>query len=188
MKLNPRLYLILVVVVAVIVLALGFAFIVMPEKNKVSDLEEQISTTKSDISKEQGRQAQLQAYEKDPDQFTRQINALDGKIPENVDLADVIQQMDYAAEKSGLDFFSFTPEMPLQMENYYEVTVSTIFEGRYFNMVEFFNHIERLPRTIKPVTLVVVPSGEGLPYLNITVIFKIFFTTDADVELLLTAQ
>lgn len=186
MKIDPRLYLVLIAVVAVIVLVAGFILIVKPQMNKVSDLDDQITKAKKDISIEQGRQAQLAAYEKDPDQFVRQINALDGKIPGNVDLADVIQQLDYAAEKAGLDFYSFIPEMPIQQEQYYEVTIVTEFHGRYFNMVEFFNHIERLPRTVKPVILDVTADSEGLPYLMINVTFKVFFTTPADVELLLT--
>ncbi len=186
MKINPRFYLIIVVVVAIILLAIGVAFIVLPEKNKVSDLDGQISSVKSEYSKEQGRQAQLEAYNKDPEQFTRQISALDGKIPENVDLADVVQQLDYAAEKAGLDFFSLTPEMPVQQGKFYVSSIATVLNGRYFNMVEFFNQVEKLPRSIKPVILAVSAGEDTLPYLQITVTFKIFFTTPNGVELLLT--
>jgi Tfp pilus assembly protein PilO len=185
MKINPRYFLILVIVLAVILFAVGFMLLVLPEKNKVSKAGDDVNKAKSEYQREQGRQAQLVNYDKDPEQFVRQINALKDKIPENVDLADVIQELDYAAEKSGLDFFSFIPGLPYQTSTYYVSTVETVFQGRYFNLVEFFNHIERLPRTIKPVILTIIPSEDGLPYLEMTITFRIFFTTPKNVEKLL---
>jgi Tfp pilus assembly protein PilO len=184
-KINPRYYLILVVILAVILFAVGFMVLVMPEKNKVSKASDDVNKAKSEYQREQGRQTQLANYNKDPEQFVRQITALKDKIPENVDLADVIQQLDYAAEKAGLDFFSFTPELPVQASTYYVSTIETVFIGRYFNLVEFFNHVERLPRSIKPIILSIVADDDGLPYLEITITFKIFFTTPKSVEMLL---
>jgi Tfp pilus assembly protein PilO len=104
------------------------------------------------------------------------------KMPENMDLADVIQQIDSAAEKAGLDFFSFTPELPINVGNFYVTTIETKFYGRYFHLVEFFNHIERLPRSVKPITLSIKGGDDNLPYLDITIKFRVFFTTDKEVE------
>jgi Tfp pilus assembly protein PilO len=186
MKINPRYFLILVIVLAVILFAVGFMLLVLPEKNKVSKASDDVSKAKSEYQREQGRQTQLNNYNKDPEQFVRQINALKDKIPENMDLADVIQELDYAAEKAGLDFFSFVPGLPYQTSTYYVSTIETVFHGRYFNLVEFFNHIERLPRSVKPVVLEIVPSGDdGLPYLEMTIAFRVFFTTPKNVEKML---
>ena len=185
MKIDPRYYIILVIVVAVVLaVVLGF-LLVMPEKNKVGKTDEQIAKAKADYNTELGRQTQLQTYQKDPEQFRRQIDALQDKIPENVDLADMVQELDYCAEKGGLDFYSFTPDLPVQTTSFYVFDVQTVFFGRYFNLVEFFNHIERLPRTIKPVYLEVLPGDDGLPYLEIRIAFRVFFTTPENVELML---
>jgi Tfp pilus assembly protein PilO len=185
MKINPRYYIILVIVVFIVIAVLAGFFLVMPQKKKISDVDEQIAKAKSDYNTETIRQTQLQTYQKDPEQFQRQINALQDKIPENVDLADMVQELDYCAEKGGLDFYSFTPELPVQTTSFYVFNVETVFFGRYFNMVEFFNHIERLPRSIKPVFLEVLPGDDGLPYLEIRITFRVFFTTPENVELML---
>ncbi len=185
MKIDPRYYAILVVVFAVVLaVVLGF-LLVMPEKNKVGKADEEIAAARADYQRELGRQAQLQAFQKDPEQFRRQIAALQGKIPEKVDLADVVQQLDYCAEKGGLDFYSFAPRLPVQAASFYVFDVETIFYGRYFNLVEFFNHIERLPRSIKPVFLELNPGDDGLPYLEINITFRVFFTAPEGVEMMM---
>ena len=185
MKLSPRYWTIIAVVLAVVVLALGVFLLVLPEKNKLGKIDEDIKTAKDSKVKAEARKAQLESYEKDPEQFQRQIAAIKEKIPEKADLADIIQQLDHAAEKAGLDFFSFTPSPPfLTTENFYVVTVETQFYGRYFNLVEFFNHVERLPRSIKPVLLQVQAGDDLLPYLQINITFRAFFTTPAEVDLL----
>ena len=58
----------------------------------------------------------------------------------------------------------------------------TVFHGRYFNLVEFFNRIERLPRSVKVVFLDIAASDGGLPYLQIRVDFRAFFTTNQGIE------
>jgi Tfp pilus assembly protein PilO len=185
MKLDPKYWTVIAIVLAVVVLALGVFLFVLPEKNKLGKYDEDINAAKDAKLKAETRKAQLETYEKDPEQFQRQITAIKEKIPEKVDLADIIQELDYAAEKAGLDFFSFIPEPPfLTTDNFYVVTMETQFFGRYFNMVEFFNHIERLPRSIKAVSLQVEGGDDLLPYLQITVTFRAFFTTPDQVDML----
>ncbi len=185
MRLDPKYWIIIAVVLAVVVLALGVFLFVMPEKNKLSKYDEDINAAKDAKVKAEARKAQLDSYEKDPEQFQRQIAAIKEKIPEKVDLADLVQELDYAAEKAGLDFFSFIPEPPfLTTDNFYVVTMETQFYGRYFNLVEFFNHVERLPRSIKAVNLQVTEGDDMLPYLQINVTFRAFFTTPDQVDLL----
>jgi Tfp pilus assembly protein PilO len=171
--------------ICIIILVLGLLLIDFPQKNKVSDIEKDIENTETSIQQENNRLNQLKQYQKDPQQFTRQIDALKEKIPETVELADVVQQIDSAAQEAGLDFFSFTPDLPVKSDNYYVVSSEAVFYGRYFNLVEFFNHIERLPRSVKVVKLELAASDEGLPYLQMTINFEVFFTTDAGVSQIL---
>ncbi|NPV59554.1 MAG: type 4a pilus biogenesis protein PilO [Actinobacteria bacterium] len=172
--------------VCIIFLVLALFLIVFPQRSKISDVEEKIDAVETSIQTEMNRLNQLRQYEKDPEQFTRQIEVIKERIPEQVELADIIEQIDHAAEESGLDFFSFTPQTPVAAQGFYVVTCETVFNGRYFNLVEFFNHIERLPRSVKVVYLNIAPGDAGLPYLEITIRFRAFFTSDKGVEQLVT--
>ncbi len=168
--------------VCIIVLVLALFLIVFPQRSKVSEVEEEIDAVETNIQTEMNRLNQLRQYEKDPEQFVRQIEAIKERMPEQVELADIIEQIDHAAEEAGLDFFSFTPQTPVAAQGFYVVTCEAVFNGRYFNLVEFFNHIERLPRCIKIVYLSIQPGDAGLPYLEINIRFRAFFTTTKGIE------
>ncbi|MBC7252563.1 MAG: type 4a pilus biogenesis protein PilO [Actinobacteria bacterium] len=186
-RIGAGLWLLAVAIVCLIVLVLGLFLIVFPQKNKVGEVEDRIAEVETSIQTEQNRLAQLKQLEKDPEQFTRQIDVLKQRIPENVELADVIEQIDHAAEEAGLDFYSFTPSIPVAAQNFYVMTCESVFNGRYFNLVEFFNHIERLPRSVKVVKLEIQEADAGLPYIQAHITFRVFFTTTEGIEGLVTS-
>jgi type IV pilus assembly protein PilO len=186
-KIGYGVWIIVAIIISIVILALGYFLLVQPQRNAINDINEDIEDIETTIMTEENRLVQLQQYEKDPDQFLRQIDVLKERIPETVELADIIQQLDHAAEEAGLDFVSFIPATPVGTGSYYVVTCETSFAGRYFNMVEFFNHIERLPRSIKVVLLSIEESDDTLPYLDIRITLRAYFTTDQGVEGLLQA-
>jgi Tfp pilus assembly protein PilO len=188
LRAGAGLWLLVGLLVCIVVLLLGLFIIVFPQKNKVSELEDQIEKAKTDIQLEQNRLNQLKQYEKDPEQFTRQIDAIKQKIPENVGLSDIFHQIDSAAEAAGIDFYSVKPSLPVSTGGYYTLTFDAKFYGRYFNLVEFFNQLEALPRTVKVVYLDLTGSDDNLPYLDITMKFRAYFTTDKGVESLVQKE
>ncbi len=181
-RVGPGIWLLVGGLICIVVLVLGLFVIDFPQKSKAGNIDRDITNAESSIQQEKNRLNQLKQYEKDPDQFKRQIDVLKERVPDTVELGDVIQQIDHSAEEAGLDFFSFTPEVPVKVDNYYVVTSQAIFNGRYFNIVEFFNHIERLPRTVKVVSLELVANDSGLPYLQMTIKLEAYFTTDQGIS------
>ncbi len=184
-KISPTLQLILGVVVCLLILALGYFLVISPAKKSVSDTQQKIDDTQQQIQIEQNRAIQLKQFQQDPTQFTRQIDALKERLPDNVQLSDIIDELDHAAEEAGLDFFSVKPNNPISSGSFYEVDLNLVLNGRYFNLVEFFNHIEALPRTIKVVKLALAEDDDTLPYLQITLDVKAYFTSATGVDLLL---
>ncbi len=187
-KASSGIWLLLGAIICIIILVLALFLIVFPKKNQVSEVQTEIDNVEVSINTEKNRLNQLRQYEKDPEQFLRQIDVLEERMPQDVELADIIQQIDYAAEEAGLDFYSFTPAVPVASQDFYTVTSEIVLHGRYFNLVEFFNHIERLPRSIKVIYLDLQPSDAGLPYLQISMSLKAFFTTPQGIEQLVQAQ
>ena len=181
------LWLLVGALVCIIVLVLALFLIVFPQKNKVGEAEEKIAGVEQSIALERNRLVQLQQYEKDPEQFTRQIEVLKERMPDNVELAGIFQQIDRAAEEAGLDFASITPQLPVAAGGFYTVTFETVFHGRYFNLVEFFNRIERLPRSFKAVYVDIAADDAGLPYIQVNVRFRAFFITNEGIESLVGA-
>jgi Tfp pilus assembly protein PilO len=181
-RVGAGIWLLVGALICIIILVLALFLIVFPQRNKTNEVEADIKDTETSIQLEQNRLSQMKQFDKDPEQFTRQIDVLQERIPENVELADIIQQIDHAAEEAGLDFFSIVPSLPVSAQGFYVVTSEATFYGRYFNLVEFFNHIERLPRSVKIMTLDIEAAEGGLPYLLIRITFKTYFTTTQGIE------
>jgi Tfp pilus assembly protein PilO len=188
LKIGSGIWLLLGLLVCVVIFLLGLFLIDIPQSKKTKEVEDEIASVESSIQKEKNRLNQLKQYEQDPLQFQRQIDQIKEKIPDTVELADIIQQIDHAAEEAGLDFYSFEPSNPVSVDNFYVVNFKVVFHGRYFNMVEFFNHMERLPRTIKAVDLEAEIPDDNLPYLTITIGMRAFFMTDKGVEKIIGAS
>lgn len=188
LKITPGLRLIAGAVACLLVLALGYFLVLSPAKKGVSDTQKKIDDTQQQIQIEHNKAVQLKEFQKDPQQFLRQIDVLKERLPENVQLSDVINQIDHAAEESGLDFFSVKPGSPISSGNFYSVDLEVVLDGRYFNLVEFLNRIEALPRTIKVLKLAIVEDDDKLPYLQITLTMKAFFTSATGVDLLIPQQ
>src|SRR4030042_4536581 len=103
-KICACILLILGILICVVILVVGLFVIVFPQKNKIGDVEKQITSVDASIQQEKNGLSQLKQYEKDPMQFLRQIDALNERIPERVELGDIIQLIDYVAEEAGVDF------------------------------------------------------------------------------------
>jgi Tfp pilus assembly protein PilO len=181
-RVGPGIWLLVGGLICIVVLVLGLFVIDFPQKSKVGNIDRDITDVESSIQQERNRLNQLKQYEKDPDQFKRQIDVLKERVPDTVELSDIIQQIDHSAEEAGLDFFSFTPKVPVKADSYYVVSCEAVFNGRYFNIVEFFNHIERLPRTVKVVSLELIAVDTGLPYLQMTIKLEAYFTTNQGIS------
>ncbi len=109
-------------------------------------------------------------------------------MPDNVQLSDVVEQLDHAAEEAGLNFSSFTAANPVNAGGFFSADLEIEMLGRYFNVVEFFNHIERLPRSVKITRVAMVEDDDTLPYLQVTMTAKVFFTSANGVDLRVSQQ
>ncbi len=186
-RVSSGIWLLIGALICIIILVLALFLAVLPQRSKTSEIEDKISSVDASIQQERNRLNQLKQYEKDPEQFQRQIDALKERLPERVELADIIEQIDHAAEEAGLDFYSFKPNLPVLADKVYVVTLQVQLHGRYFNLIEFFNHVERLPRSFKVVQLNITESDSGLPFIAIDLTIRAFFTTDIGVEKLVSS-
>jgi type IV pilus assembly protein PilO len=97
------------------------------------------------------------------------------QLPESDDVASLMSEMSVLMTDSGLELTSVSPELPAELEEYYNINVNTNMSGTYFNLLDFLYKLENMPRVIR-VKQVIISSGEsGFPELNITVKFSSYF-------------
>jgi len=172
-------------VLMVLVAVLAVFFLVLPKMNEVSEAQDQLQAAQD---QEIGLEAELRALQQaqaEAPETEQAIAAIEDQIPPTADLPSLFRLLQSAADRSAVDFFSFTPASPIvdATSSYSTIASTIVVSGGYFALDEFLFLLETLPRAAKATTIAVAPTGgttggatsSSLLQLQTTVEF---FTTD----------
>jgi Tfp pilus assembly protein PilO len=150
-------------VVAGVLVLLTLVVLVLPKMGEVGETNDQLDEAKG---QEITLQAQLKALEDAeaaaPD-TQDQIDKLDEEIPPTADLPGLFEMLQSAADRSAVDFFTFSPGTPLpDAGGAFSVISSAItVTGTYLALDEYLYNLETLPRAAKVMTVAIIPQGSG---------------------------
>ena len=169
---------------AILLVALLAVFLmVLPKMSEVGETEDQLRQAQD---QEINLAAQLNALEDAQaaaPETELEIAAIDAQVPQTADLPRLFRQLQGAADRAAVDFFSFTPGTPVpNLTGSYSTIASQItVSGGYFAIDQFLFLIETLQRAAKVTSLAVTPSA-GTPTSTGTLQLQItveFYTTDS---------
>ena len=157
---NPRAP-IIAGVIAVAVALLAVFLLVRPKMTDVSTTEDDLQAAED---QEVTLAAQLNALEDAQaaaPETEQEIAAIDAQIPPTADLPSLFRLLQGAADRSVVDFFSFTPGTPVPNTagTFSTIASQVTVSGGYFAIDEFLFLLETLPRAAKVTTLAVTPSS-----------------------------
>ena len=149
---------------AIVLVALLVVFLmVLPKMSEVGETEDQLRQAQD---QEINLAAQLNALEDAQaaaPETELEIAAIDAQVPQTADLPRLFRQLQGAADRAAVDFFSFTPGTPVpNLTGSYSTIASQItVSGGYFAIDQFLFLLETLQRAAKVTTLAVTPSAGG---------------------------
>ena len=168
-----RQWTLLTVVGIVAVLGAGWFLAVSPQRHHAADLRNQAATQLTANQQLQSRVAQLEAQKKGLPAQQRRLNQIAAKIPDNPALPALIRQLSSAANNAGVDLVSLSPAEPAATTpaagastvtsqsastststpsaptaNVLQIPVAIVVQGSYYNIENFFDAVEKLPRAI----------------------------------------
>ena len=175
-------------VLMALVAVLAVFFLVLPKMNEVSEADDQLQAAQD---QEIGLEAELRALQQaqaEAPETEQEIAAIEDQIPPTADLPSLFRLLQGAADRSAVDFFSFTPGTPIVdlTSSYSTITSTIVVSGGYVALDEFLFLLETLPRAAKATTIAVAPSGGTDPEGGATTSSSLlqlqttveFFTTD----------
>jgi Tfp pilus assembly protein PilO len=169
---------------AILLVALLAVFLmVLPKMSEVGETEDQLQEAED---QEINLAAQLNALEDAQaaaPETELEIAAIDAQVPQTADLPRLFRQLQGAADRAAVDFFSFTPGTPVpNLTGSYSTIASQItVSGGYFAIDQFLFLLETLQRAAKVTSLAVTPSA-GTTTSTSTLQLQItveFYTTDS---------
>jgi Tfp pilus assembly protein PilO len=169
---------------AILLVALLAVFLmVLPKMSEVGETEDQLREAQD---QEINLAAQLNALEDAQaaaPETELEIAAIDAQVPQTADLPRLFRQLQGAADRAAVDFFSFTPGTPVpNLTGSYSTIASQItVSGGYFAIDQFLFLLETLQRAAKVTSLAVTPSaGTTTSTSNLQLQITVeFYTTDS---------
>ncbi len=153
------------IVVGAAMLALAvllFMFLLVPERNKVADAEDQLTAAEARESTLESQLIALNQAKEEAPANKQTIQDVENRIPPTADEAGIIRQITGAASQAAVSVVTMTPGTPLLNEDtgLSEIVVVVSTKGTYFSQVEFLYNLETLPRAAKVTSTTIAASGE----------------------------
>jgi Tfp pilus assembly protein PilO len=148
-------------VIAVAVAFLAVFLLVRPKMSEVSTTEDDLQVAEDQEVTLAAQLNALQEAQAAAPETEQEIAAIDAEIPPTADLPSLFRLLQGAADRSVVDFFSFTPGTPAPNTagTFSTIASQVTVSGGYFAIDEFLFLLETLPRAAKVTTLAVTPSS-----------------------------
>jgi Tfp pilus assembly protein PilO len=135
--------------------------LVRPKMSEVSTTEDDLQVAEDQEVTLAAQLNALQDAQAAAPETEQDIAAIDAEIPPTADLPSLFRLLQGAADRSVVDFFSFTPGTPAPNTagTFSTIASQVTVSGGYFAIDEFLFLLETLPRAAKVTTLAVTPSS-----------------------------
>jgi Tfp pilus assembly protein PilO len=166
-------------VVFVVLAVLAVVFLLMPKIGDVGRAEERLQEAREEELVLEAELAGLRAAADEAEDVRRELAEFRRAVPPVADLPGLINQLQTAADISGVDFFAISPGAPAvtsdSRASQIPATIQVI--GGFFPVDEFLFRLETLPRATKVNSVTVNAGPDGLPQLDVN-LETVFYTTD----------
>jgi Tfp pilus assembly protein PilO len=148
-------------VISAAVALLAVVLLVLPKMGDVSTTEEELQSAGDQEVALAAQLDALQDAEAAAPKTEQEIGAIEEQVPPTANLPSLFRLLQGAADRSAVDFFSFSPGTPAPNAagTYSNIASQVTVSGGYFAIDEFLFLLETLPRAAKVTTLAVTPSG-----------------------------
>jgi Tfp pilus assembly protein PilO len=186
--------------VGVVFIILWFVALYGPQSSALSDARK-----RADIATQQGatlrdQLTRLQQSRRDQPLKQSQLETLRVAVPDDPNLAQFILDANDAASKAGIDFLSITPTPPSAAgqtattpttvaggaaggagATAIPIRIGMTASGGYFQVLDFVNRLNRLPRIVVVDSLQMGGQGTDVSRLQVTLAERIFTTSASPV-------
>jgi len=128
-----------ILAVSILVAAAGWFLLVSGQRSEASRLEETLTAARAELTKKQTEvQAQRGIAGVAP------ANVLERALPDDTQMADVMDELSGLAEATGVTFATVTPSTPVASTGYTVTPLETQFRGTWSQISDFVSRLRKL--------------------------------------------
>lgn len=180
---------------ALLVFVLWYFLLWSPRSDDLEKAKDRSETAQQQQNQLQSEIARLRAAQKDEPVLRAQLETLRTSIPDEPNLAQFILDTNDAAIRSGIDFISIAPALPAASTVAVapapaspgspaapaplgappaDIKLSLQIKGGYFQVLDFLNRLDALPRLVVTDGLNVSSEATASPRLTVAVTARMF--------------
>jgi Tfp pilus assembly protein PilO len=135
--------------------AIWYVMLFSPQGSALSAANTRLEAARERQTELRAQLRALQTAKTAPSAIQAQINALKQAVPDSPDLADFIDATTSAAGAAGVDWISLAPSQPATSKGaaVSELRLSMAVKGSYFQVLDFINRLDNMPRLVVVDTL-----------------------------------
>lgn len=134
--------------VGVLIIGLGYWLIVKPNFEKLSGLEAQETTLRSDFETKQRQASNLEAYRNQLAIMNERFGTMLKQLPAKNEMPGLLEEISKTGVASGLKFELFAPQKEVDHDFYIELPIKISVVGTYFQLATFLSRVAEMNRIV----------------------------------------
>ncbi len=154
----------IMVAVLVMGIAIGFywPFLYRPLESEVSILEPELAKLEAGLATSRQVINEMPRYKAEFERIKGELDLAIRQLPEKSEIPSLLESISDIGRASGLEFVLFRPQKEVPKEFYAEIPVDMVVQGKYRDVLTFFDQISRMPRIVNISNVVIgSPKDQG---------------------------
>lgn len=143
-------------------------FYVSPAEIDMAAREQQLAALRADITKGLTTARQLEQFRKEVDDLKGQLNSLKVVLPEQKDIADLLNNIQNLAVQSNMTIRAVKPQPTATKKLHEEWPIALELDGTYHNLGAFFDKVGNFDRIINISNVTIKAKDRPEPNSTIT--------------------
>ncbi len=145
--------------VVVIVLVVGVYYQLLPKRNQLIELENQLLSLKTVFEMKHKKAANLQDYQEQIVQLELIFSQALKQMPDRAAVASLLADISQMGSANGLVVKLFQPNPDVNKTFYWELPIQIQVLGRYQQLAAFVSHLAEMPRLVTIHEVNITPLG-----------------------------
>ena len=133
---------------AVLVIAVWWMFVFSPVRSDTSTVNTEIDSAQADTQSLEAENKQLEDLEARAPELKADVDRLSAAVPTTPELASFIDAANALGVETGVTWVSVSPTPPATTGSTDTVQISMELEGGYFEVLDYLNRLENMPRLV----------------------------------------
>lgn len=171
MKLSKGMTAFIIFIIFVVFSYVNYAYVYQPRMQKIEQLDRDIEIIANKIIEGKRIAARLGPLREEYKALLKKLEFLEVMLPKEKEIPDLLVMIQDTLTEFNVDFSTFTPQnISWEKDRIYgKMPMTMSLTASYFDLIEYLDRIENLPRIIDVKTLRLSKAGKEAEKLNISI-------------------